>query len=331
MGLLAGQAHRLSAHEDARFGHIHKVLGLLVLGNFAWRLYLVATTGTAGLGWAEGGASGLGWLAVHAALHLSSFQSTLENRRNLPYNAIWPEMRLHTATFAARSIAIAAAMVLASAHPASGALDLARVWALARLLPLLPHAAAGPLTALVLGHVGAAQAVRALYPMRFAVVVLTMIAADLATARFGGGSTAIRGSPPPGRDMHPAALRVLRTIYSASQAGGTIICLCSGSVSAVFFVLLPIQTAPLLMTLIKKGVLRQAGWHLWYSLSLLVVFFVAYRATDAPAGSAMVTQAHAPVMIAAFAAARFAFHANKYLLWAVAAAFARCANRGAPA
>ena len=44
------------------------------------------------------------WMAIHAMLHVSSFQFHLYQKRNKVYNIIWPEFRLHSMIFAYRSI-----------------------------------------------------------------------------------------------------------------------------------------------------------------------------------------------------------------------------------
>jgi hypothetical protein len=82
-----GQGRRLSTHEDARYAHVHKLLGALVLFNFARRAWLTATTGDAGM---DGGLGTLAWIAVHGLLHLTSFQFALAARSSCSARAAWP-------------------------------------------------------------------------------------------------------------------------------------------------------------------------------------------------------------------------------------------------
>ena len=74
-------------------------------------------------------------------------------------------------------------------------------------------------------------------------------------------------------------------------------------------ILLPIQTAPLGMTLVKKGIITQAGWHLWYTLALLMNYvhgyFVVHEVSRHMYWSCAL----------GFAFLRFRYRVNKYILW----------------
>ena len=268
------QAHRLVTHEDARFMHLHKVFGVAALAHFAYRGWLWSAEGpTTGLGLDDGSWATLALLAAHAALHLSSFQFALPTRRNLAYNTIWPEMRWHSMFFAYRSIAALLVMWLQQN-----------------------------------GTVGAAAA----FACRGLAVLATMAAADAATRHYrrAGGPTAasssIRDNPYP--DWAPAWSRTaLATAYSASQVFGTLMVLFRPE-GPVFWTLLPIQVAPLLMTLVKKGIIAPAGWHLWYSLAVLVNF--VYHPPYERLVCADMAQVAAVVIVC-----RFGLRVNKYMLW----------------
>ena len=290
---------RLATREDARFGHAHKLLGLAVLGHYAWRVARWARTGTTGLD--EDPWTPL-WLLVHALLHATSFQFHVAGRRNHAYNVIWPEMRLHTTVFAARSLVVAAAVWL-SRHALSLAVRYGRLW-----------------------PAGAARLVLAFDPydhattlpwLRVAAVFGAMLLADVATAATGGAVGTMRGNPYP-RGSPPIARRLLNLFYSVSQGGATVAVLSATSVEPVFMVLLPIQVAPLLMTLVKKGFLRQAGWHLWYTASLLAVWAHAIRS---PRRQLELAWPGVAALIAMFALLRLCLGMNKYAVWAVAAWF----------
>jgi hypothetical protein len=131
----------------------------------------------------------------------------------------------------------------------------------------------------------------------------------------------MRGNPYP--DGTPPALRrALNLFYSASQVGATMIVMSSRDTVALLWVLLPIQLAPFLMTLVKKGILNQAGWHLWYTLSLLVNWAYRYvwRVEQSRVGP--VAPVHSMAMWGALCVLRLGLGANKYALWAAACAFA---------
>ena len=86
----------------SQYGHVHKIFGFLALSRMIWRMYLMQTT--ASMGFVRGRWLDLAWIGVHAALHVTSFQFILSNRRNKVYNISWPEMRWHTMIFSYRSI-----------------------------------------------------------------------------------------------------------------------------------------------------------------------------------------------------------------------------------
>ena len=286
---------RLATREDARFGHVHKLAGLAVLGHYAWRVSLWATTGTTGL---DRDAWTPAWLLLHAMLHVTSFQFHVDGHRNRTYNIIWPEMRLHTAAFAARSIVVAAA-----------------VWLTRHALAL---AVMRRIDARWLDVLDTDSGATAIACVRAAAVLGTLILADAATVWCGDGrTTTMRDNPYPSNTPW-LARRAINLFYSVSQIAATVRTLVATSVEPAFFVLLPIQIAPLLMTLVRKGYLRQTGWHIVYSLSLLGAWWHAVRS---PRQTSLDWQEVA-LMVTGIAALRLRLGINKYLLWTAAAAYA---------
>ena len=274
------RTRRLATHEDGRFMHAHKLLGVAVLASFAMRLWTCAT-GRGGTGLDDGSWATLAWIGVHAALHVTSFQFALPARRNLAYNTIWPEMRWHSLAFAWRSVAV-----------------LALFWLHRNGL---------------LGETGLAVG-------RAAAVMATMVAADVATWCHRGGPTAatattMRGNPFP--EGTPVWLRrATNAFYSTSQITGTLALLFRDE-GAAFWLLLPLQIAPLLMTLEKKGFVSKTSWHVWYTATLLV----NYVYTGSQLGPFARMPSLAP-LAAAIVALRFFARVDKYLLWgAVIACF----------
>ena len=91
--------NKLITKEDPY--HIHQVLGLLVLLSYAWRF---STQGGDGdFGFASHPELTLPTIALHMALHLSSFQFTIPSQRIKDGSRQWPEYRLHAFVFAAGS------------------------------------------------------------------------------------------------------------------------------------------------------------------------------------------------------------------------------------
>ena len=212
----------------------------------------------------------------HAMLHVTSFQFRLPRRRNMVYNIIYPEMRWHTTIFGFRALIC---MVVTIYFP----------------------------------------------QMKFlngVVVYSTMVGADLATLHFkqDAASMVVATEPKPLTMMrgnaYPAYVghRIRRwhnLFYALSQVLATMNMLYYG-VDAMFVTLLPIQTAPLFMTLAKKGIISQLWWHILYTATLLMGF----------ARGAITDDRYIPAptyisLIALFSIGRFKFHINKYILWAV--------------
>jgi hypothetical protein len=292
---------RLSTHEDAAYGHAHKVLGVSVLASFCYRGWLWWTVGSMGFD-GDGRVGAACWtVLLHAMLHVTSFQFVIGSRRNRRYNVIWPEMRWHTAIFAGRSLAAMALLTAAPSMP----------W-LMRLRP--------------------------------AVAIATMLLADAVTARYSSSdgpdgpdgdaktkpltaqtptaakakatataTTTMRGNPYP-EGTPKRFIHALNLFYSVSQAGATLAVISSTSCDTVFWLLLPIQTAPLLMTLVKKGVIDQAGWHLWYSLALLSNFGLQLRTRESMSDLEWYETAAA---LLAFAVWRIGMRGDKYVFWIV--------------
>lgn len=265
------QSHRLVTHEDGSFLHMHKLFGVLGLSHYIYRLYNLARYGTM---FFDASYATLAWIGVHAMMHVTSFEFHLPQRRNKTYNIIWPEMRWHSLIFAYRSVLMMFVLWLS--------------WR--NVIP--PHIAVylrGPL------------------------VLLTMATADRVTAYYKeqgtlqNDETTMRSNPYPSY-VSPTLSRAYNLFYSTSQVFGTVNILYR-DMNAIFLVILPIQIAPLGMTLVKKGIINQAGWHLWYSLAIFANYWNAHVTPD----DASVWYYKASVFL--FCLYRFRFHINKYILW----------------
>ena len=102
--------------------------------------------------------------------------------------------------------------------------------------------------------------------------------------------------------------RALSMFYAVSQVLATFSVLFRDE-AAAFWVLLPIQLAPLLMTLEKKGLLSQTGWHALYSAALLYNFHLGVSYGPCPEARDLM-----PV-VAAVVFARMALRMDKYVVW----------------
>ena len=278
------QAHRLFTHEDAVFLHAHKIFGVLVLFNFAYRFWLWAAHCDMML---DKGYDVLAWIGVHAALHVTSFQFHIPSRRNKAYNIIWPEMRWHTMIFAYRSI-----------------ISLLFQWS-TNMGFISQHAtdmSKGPL------------------------IIATMLAADYTTKYYKSREmvdqkdSTMRGNPYP-KGTSETFKRALNLFYSASQVLATSNILVNRDMGRIFLILLPIQIAPFCSTLVKKGIINQAGWHFIYTLALVSNFvYGVFPNFDPPIIPKTIDWA----LTLGFMIGRFGFNVNKYVLWIAFIVATRC-------
>jgi hypothetical protein len=265
------QFHRLNTLEDSKYLHIHKFLGLAVLGNFGYRLYLLHMYGSMMF---TPTLSTLAWILLHSSLHITSFQFHLPNNRNKKYNIIWPEMRWHTMIFAYRSLAAMFVVWLCESS----------------ILPTYVNKYS-----------------------RIPIVVLTFLSADYVTYYYkkkgGDLGTTMRGNPYP--DFVPEYYRKIHNVfYSMSQVLATLNVLSSTDMESIFLLLIPIQTAPFCMTLVKKGIIDQTGWHIYYTSALLLNYIYTSRCIYIPSHMYWVS-------FGVFTIFRFKYHVNKYVLWGV--------------
>lgn len=224
------QLHRLNTYEDRIYFHAHKVLGLLALGNFFYRIYLWISYG----GMMLESKNTPYWLLIHTALHLTSFQFHLSLKKNKAYNIIWPEMRWHAMIFAYRSIvAVLLQWLTEWDYIPSVVNDLLR----------------GPLVLLT--------------------IVLADIVTNYYKVHGTIDSTTMRGNPYPSW-VPPWYIKHHNLFYSVSQVLGTLNILTERDMGKLFIILFPIQTAPFCMTLCKKGIMDQFAWHLYYTVALLL-------------------------------------------------------------
>lgn len=210
-------------------------------------------------------------LLPHFLLHITSFEFHLPSKRNHTYNVIWPEMRWHSMLFAYRSLM---AMLLI-------------LW-----FPAWTH------------RIG-----------RSGIVIGTILAADAVTEYYKrrnlleSTDSTMRGNPYP--KYVPQWFRhTLNLFYSTSQIFATMNILCRNE-EMIFLMLIPIQTASFLMTLVKKSFITQAGWHLYYFLGLALnyvsVLYIANEDSDW----------FYRFSVGIFCILRFGCNVNKYLLWGV--------------
>lgn len=143
---------------------------------------------------------------------------------------------------------------------------------------------------------------------RFILVILTMVFADITTKLLppSNNTTTMRGNPYP-KDTHPLIIKYINLFYSISQVFATLHILFAPNPDYIYLTLIPIQTAPFGMTLQRKGIISQYGWHLFYILAILSNY--VYSAVNIYEPKTMW------LYMIFFSILRFKFRINKYILW----------------
>lgn len=266
--------HRLVTEEDAHYFHAHKIFGVLSLSNYLYRLASHALYGTM---FYDRSVRTPVSIVVHAMMHVTSFQFLIPSRRNRVYNIIWPEMRWHSMVFAYRSLLMMTILWLA--------------W-VGSIPSYVTPWIRGPL---VLATMGLADSITHYY---------TNIDAIKET------ETTMRNNPYPSY-ISPAVSRLYNLMYSTSQVFGTMNILCR-DIGSIFLIVLPIQIAPFGMTLVKKGIITQAGWHMWYSLAIFANYWYVTTMTRSQTDG---VETFYTTSMLFFTIGRFALRKNKYALW----------------
>lgn len=269
---------KLYTHEDPY--HTHKTLGIFCLLHFLYRLYLRVVYNTMFL---EMNTSTIVCVCVHILLSMSSFVFSIPKRKVSSRVVIWEETRTHSIIFTLRSIMII-------------------------FLIMMYQNSEWDHTVLVCA--------------RWVIIMTTMLLADIVSNHYKHlhiihkDDSVMRKLPYPDNISNETTQR-LKYFYSISQIGATLICLITTDLDSVFILMLPIQVSMLLSTLNKKGIISTLSWHIWYSVSLLIVLIhSSIWKSDTVVSMACKNFTYLSYILLIFF--RFFLHTNKYLLWTMA-------------
>ena len=230
---------KLFTHEDKNYFNLHKILGVISFINYSYKFYLWYNHDDMFI---VNDIFNIGLITCHALLSISSFIFKIPQSRIRITPIIWPEGRLHSIIFGYRSIFIICIFFM--------------YW--------YTH-------------------YEILNYLRGVVVFLTILSADYVTLYYKLYAKTLNENDSTMRKMpHPSYytqnfMDKLNIFYSISQIFATITCIFSKNIDKIFFVLFPIQIAMFLMTLAKKNIITTEGWHLWYSLSLLLNYYIQLK------------------------------------------------------
>jgi len=122
--------------------------------------------------------------------------------------------------------------------------------------------------------------------LRVPVVLVMHYLADQVTEMYGKYVPKTMRGMPYSENTPEWVEKIMYRYYALSQFFATYACLCA-HMDSVFIVVLPIQLAALLMTLVRKNLISATSWHIWYAGALgLNWVYLAWG------GYLMVTQGH---------------------------------------
>ena len=234
--------------------HLHKVLGFGCLFNFFLRIYWLVVYGSMYI-YADTLTS-LFIPVAHLTLSVSSLIFHVPKTRLNSKIIIWKELQLHNMVFTSRSATIMLYSVLCSRMNAAAS---------AASTASATHSA----YAYYLYQLG-----------KFALVIAHHLLADYITARYNtNDKTTTRDIN--WENISDKTKAIMKRYYAVCQilAINALILTDnepygSGAVESAFLIMFPIQLSTFLMTLVRKSIISNISWHIFYGLSLLSPFFI---------------------------------------------------------
>ena len=247
-------AQKLFTNHDKY--HLHKLLGFGCLANFFLRIYWLVAYGSMYI-YADSAYASLSALAIpvaHLTLSLSSFIFQVPLIRLNSKIIIWKELQLHNIIFTSRSATIMIYSVICARNNI-GIID-----------------------------TGAATASPEYYYLyqfgKFALIIAHHLLADYITLKYNMNEKTTT------RDINweniPDTSKVIIKKYYAICQILAINALIltdndkkgSGAIESAFLIMFPIQLSTFLMTLVRKSIISNISWHIFYGLSLLSPFLI---------------------------------------------------------
>lgn len=282
-------SQQLFTHHD-RY-HLHKVLGFGCLFNFFLRIYWLIANGSMYI-YADTQSQSLLPLLIpiaHLTLSLSSLIFQVPQTRINSKIIIWKELQLHNMVFTSRSATIMIYSIICIRND----IDMSSKY-------------------YYLYQVG-----------KLALVVLHHLLADYITAKYNTNEKTTT------RDINwdnipDNVRRLVKQYYAICQilAINSLILTDndktgSGVMEAAFLVMFPIQLSTFLMTLVRKSIITNIHWHIFYALSLVSPFFLIINTLRSDSGSGEyknkleVAKVYLPIL---YISLRLQFNFNKYYL-----------------
>ena len=234
-------AHLFTNHDKY---HIHKTLGLLAFCNFILRFYYAIVYGTSFPSFESKVFSG-SCVLIHALLPIASLTIPLPEKRNFSGPMIWKEFQLHSILFSCRHVLLTLITLL-------------------ELWPTQSRAFSKGI-AIMLESV-----------IKYLMIIGFIKVAAVITEKYGDKEVRTTNAMPyPGYLTEYEKTRI-KCEYAKKQFGATIFAVFSGELASSlnFAPLYAIQSAPFMMTLIRKGKCETVHYHRVYSATLLYPLYL---------------------------------------------------------
>ena len=259
--------------------HLHKILGFGCLFNFLLRIYWLIVYDTMFIH--ADYKSSLLIPVIHLTLSLSSFIFQVPQIRLNSKIIIWKELQLHNIIFTSRSSIIMIYSILC-----------------------------------IKNNINKNTEYYYLYQIgKFTLVILHHILADYITTKYNVNEKTTT------RDINweniPENVKnIIKKYYAICQIfaiNGLILTDNNitgyGAIETAFIIMFPIQLSTFLMTLVRKSIISNISWHIFYGLSLLSPFFIVINTTDN--NELEVAKIYLPILYVIF---RLQYNMNKYYL-----------------
>jgi hypothetical protein len=275
---------QLFTHHDKY--HLHKVLGFGCLFNFFLRIYWLLAYGSMYI-YADSSYSLLIPVA-HLTLSLSSLIFQVPQTRLNSKIIIWKELQLHNMVFTSRSAIVMIYSIICIRND----IDMSYKYYYLYLI--------GKLALIVLHHMLADY------------ITLKYNTNDKTTTRDINWEN-IPDNVKRGLKQYYAICQILAInslILTDNDKTG------SGVIEAAFLVMFPIQLSTFLMTLVRKSIITNIHWHIFYTLSLVSPYFLIINTLRSDGDGEYknkleIAKVYLPVLYIIF---RLQYNFNKYYL-----------------
>ena len=241
-------AHLFTNHDKY---HIHKTLGLLAFCNFILRFYYAIAYGTS-FPFFESKVFSCSCVLIHALLPIASLTIPLPEKRNFAGPMIWKEFQLHSILFSCRHV----------------------LFTLITLLELWPTQYQTFSGEAERSNKGIAIILECV--IKYLIIIGVIKVAAVITEKYGDKEERTTNAMPyPGYLTEYEKTRI-KCEYAKKQFGATIFAVFSGELASSlnFAPLYAIQSAPFMMTLIRKGKCETVHYHRVYSATLLYPLYL---------------------------------------------------------